>query len=74
MGRNDIVAARLLLERASAGGDPQALDDLARTYDPAVLEKMGLRGIFPADAEKAARLYKEAQQARATAQGDSPSR
>ena len=74
MGRNDIVAARLLLERASAGGDPQALDDLARTYDPAVLEKMGLRGIFPADAEKAARLYKEAQQARATAQGVSPSR
>ncbi|MBX9758520.1 MAG: hypothetical protein K2Y29_07050 [Beijerinckiaceae bacterium] len=74
MARSDIIAARLLLERAAAGGDPQAVEDLARTYDPAVLEKMGLRGIFPGDAQQAARLYKEAQQARTQAQGEASSR
>jgi hypothetical protein len=72
MARSDIIAARLLLERASAGGDAQALEELARTYDPAVLEKMGLGGIISADEQKAARLYKEAQQARASAQNNSP--
>ena len=71
MTRSDIIAARLLLERASAGGDAQALEELARTYDPAVLEKMGLRGIIAADEQKAARLYNEAQQARASAQNNS---
>jgi hypothetical protein len=68
MSRSDIIAARLLLESASAGGDPPALEELGQTYDPAVLERMGLGAIFAGDEQKAASLYNEAQKARASAQ------
>lgn len=72
MSRADINAARLLLQRASMGGDADTLEDLARTYDPAVLERMGLRNIFPGDQQIATKLYAEAQRARLSAQSASP--
>ncbi|HEX2724964.1 MAG TPA: hypothetical protein VHN20_03990, partial [Beijerinckiaceae bacterium] len=40
----DIAGARLLLERAASGNDPNALMALAETYDPAMLSRLGVRG------------------------------
>lgn len=47
LSTGDITSARLLYERAATTGDPQAMMALAQTYDPAVLRKLGARGIRP---------------------------
>jgi hypothetical protein len=41
----DFAAARLILQRAAEAGDPGASLSLAATYDPIVLERLGVRGI-----------------------------
>ena len=43
----DLAAARLVLRRAADDGDAEAAIALAGTYDPAVLEKLGVHGIVP---------------------------
>jgi hypothetical protein len=43
----DIAAARLVLRRAAEAEDARAAMTLAKTYDPAVLEKLGVRGVVP---------------------------
>jgi TPR repeat protein len=55
----DVAAARLLFERAAEAGDRRAALALGATYDPAVLTKLGVRGIAP-DIEKAHQLYRKA--------------
>jgi hypothetical protein len=58
--QGDIVAARLLLERAGSGSDGAALFALAETYDPNVLARLGVRGGVTADPERARLLYQQA--------------
>jgi TPR repeat protein len=55
----DIAGARLLLERAASGNDPNALMALAETYDPAMLTRLGVRGP-KGDLAKARELYERA--------------
>jgi hypothetical protein len=43
----DLAAARLVLRRAAEAGDAHAAMTLAGTYDPAILEKLGVLGIVP---------------------------
>src|SRR5262249_11626470 len=43
----DLASARLVLQRAAEAGDPQAALMLAGTYDPIVLEKIGVQGFAP---------------------------
>jgi TPR repeat protein len=43
----DLAAARLVLRRAAAAGDARAAMTLAQTYDPAILEKLGVHGVVP---------------------------
>ena len=43
----DIAAARLVLRRAANAGDAHAAMALAGTYDPVVLEKLGVHGFVP---------------------------
>lgn len=43
----DIAAARLVLRRAAEAGDAHAAMTLGGTYDPAVLEKIGVHGVVP---------------------------
>jgi hypothetical protein len=43
----DVAAARLVLRRAADAGDARAAMTLAETYDPAVLEKLGVHGVVP---------------------------
>ena len=43
----DLAAARLVLRRAADAGDARAAMTLAETYDPAILEKMGVHGVVP---------------------------
>ena len=43
----DIAAARLVLRRAAEGGDARSAMTLAETYDPAILEKLGVHGVVP---------------------------
>jgi TPR repeat protein len=43
----DIAAARLPLRRAAEAGDARSALMLARTYDPALLEKLGAYGLAP---------------------------
>jgi hypothetical protein len=55
----DIVAARLLLERAASAQDANAALLLARTYDPAVLGVRDTRSVA-ADAQMARNWYRKA--------------
>jgi tetratricopeptide (TPR) repeat protein len=64
LSRGDIVAARLVYERAAAGGDRAATTGVAKTYDPAFLTQAGARGLR-ADPAQAAHWY-----AKAAAAGD----
>jgi hypothetical protein len=57
--QGDIAGARLVLARASSGGDPRATFALAETYDPTVLAAWKARGI-KGDPERAKALYREA--------------
>ena len=43
----DVAAARLVLRRAAEAGDAHAAMMLAGTYDPTVLEKLGVHGVVP---------------------------
>jgi TPR repeat protein len=43
----DLAAARLMLQRAAEAGDARAALALAGTYDPNVLEQLGVRGFAP---------------------------
>jgi hypothetical protein len=43
----DLASARLMLRRAAEAGDPRAALMLAATYDPIVLEKVGIQGFAP---------------------------
>jgi hypothetical protein len=55
----DFAAARLILQRAAEAGDPRASLSLAATYDPIVLERLGVRGIS-ADIAMARTWYEKA--------------
>ena len=57
----DLAAARLVLQRAAEGGDPQATMTLAGTYDPIVLEKLGVQG-FASDIALARTWYERAKE------------
>jgi TPR repeat protein len=57
----DIAAARLVLHRAADAGDARSAMALAETYDPAILEKLGVHGVVP-DLAKARGWYEKAKQ------------
>jgi TPR repeat protein len=59
IGIGDIVAARLLLERAAQAQDAGAALLMAQTYDPAVLGKPDARTITP-DPDMARSWYQRA--------------
>ena len=67
MGNGDIVAARLMFQRAAEAGDAPGALALAETYDPAVLEKMGTKGAIKADIAQAQRWYAKAKDLGSTA-------
>jgi hypothetical protein len=55
----DLAAARLVLRHAADDGNAQAAMTLAGTYDPAVLEKLGVHGFVP-DVAMARSWYEKA--------------
>jgi TPR repeat protein len=61
----DLAAARLVLRRAADAGDARSAMTLAETYDPAILEKLGVHGVVP-DLAKARGWYEKAKQFGAT--------
>jgi hypothetical protein len=56
----DIAAARLVLQRVADDGDAQAAVTLAETYDPAILDRLGVHGTVP-DIALARKWYEAAQ-------------
>jgi TPR repeat protein len=65
MASGDLAAARLVLRRAADAGDARAAMTLAETYDPAILEKLGVHGVVP-DLARARGWYEKAKQFGAT--------
>jgi cell division protein FtsB len=61
----DVAAARLVLRRAADAGDARAAMTLAGTYDPAILEKLGVHGVAP-DLAMARGWYEKAKKFGAT--------
>jgi hypothetical protein len=61
----DIAAGRLVLRRPANDGDAQAAIAMAGTYDPAVLEKLGVHGVV-ADIAIARAWYEKARRFGAT--------
>jgi hypothetical protein len=61
----DLAAARLVLRRPADSGDARAAMTLAETYDPAILEKLGVHGVVP-DLAMARGWYEKAKQFGAT--------
>ena len=59
LGRGDVSAARLLYSRAAAAGSAAAAAAMARTFDPEVLNALGVHGIRP-DAAQAAQWHRRA--------------
>jgi hypothetical protein len=59
LARGDISGARLLFERAAGSGSGEAAIEAGRTYDPAVLAALGVRGIRP-DPSAAIAWYRRA--------------
>lgn len=55
----DLASARLVLQRAAEGGDARAALELAGTYDPNVLEQLGVKGFAP-DVGQALAWYEKA--------------
>lgn len=55
----DVSSARLLYQRAAAGGDGRAATGMGKTYDPLFLSAIGARGI-QADSGAAATWYRRA--------------
>ena len=47
IANGDLAAARLVLRRAANAGDARAAMTLAGTYDPVILEKLGVHGFVP---------------------------
>jgi curved DNA-binding protein CbpA len=47
MAAGNIAAARMMFQPAAEAGEPTAAFALAKTYDPAVLEKLGAKGTTP---------------------------
>jgi hypothetical protein len=69
INRGDLASARLVLQRAAEAGDPQAALLLAGTYDPILLEKVGIQGFardivegFAPDATLARTWYERAKE------------
>jgi hypothetical protein len=61
MAVGDIEAVRAALSRLIEGGNASAAVDLGSTYDPNILDALGVRS-FPADVTKARVWYQMAQQ------------
>lgn len=59
LARGDVSGARLFYSRAAAARSAAAATAMARTFDPAVLNALGVRGIRP-DAAQAAQWYRRA--------------
>jgi hypothetical protein len=57
----DFAAARLVLRRAAEAGDAHAAMTLAETYDPVILERLGVHGFVP-DVAMARGWYEKAKQ------------
>ena len=57
----DLAAARLVLRRAAEAGDARAAMMLAGTYNPSILEKLGVHGVVP-DLAMARSWYEKARQ------------
>jgi TPR repeat protein len=55
----DVVTARVLFQRAAEAGDAKAALSMGATFDPALLAKMGVRGIAP-DVARARSWYEKA--------------
>jgi hypothetical protein len=55
----DLAAARLVLQHVADAGDARAAMTLAGTYDPVILEKLGVHGFVP-DIAKARVWYEKA--------------
>jgi len=55
----DVASARLLYRRAAESGDARAATQLAKTYDPLFLTKIGAWGM-PTDTATAAKWYRRA--------------
>ena len=58
----DIASARLFYERAADAGDGPAAFRLGATFDPAFLDRAGMRGSIRADPEQAASWYRRARE------------
>jgi hypothetical protein len=56
----DVVTARMIFQRVAEAGDATAALELAATYDPTVLAKLGVMGMG-ADVEKARAWYRTAE-------------
>jgi len=65
--RGDIASARLFYQEAANTGSVQAMVAVGKTYDPIILNQLGIRGFRP-DPVKAAEWYLRANKA-----GDSES-
>jgi TPR repeat protein len=59
IANGDLAAARLVLRRAANAGDARAAMTLAGTYDPVILEKLGVHGFVP-DVAMARAWYEKA--------------
>ncbi|MGE0212777.1 MAG: hypothetical protein AB7S41_13865 [Parvibaculaceae bacterium] len=57
--QGEIASARRFFERAAELGEPKALVQLARTYDPVVLKELKVVGLKP-EPDKAVELYERA--------------
>jgi TPR repeat protein len=57
----DLVTARLVLRRAAEAGNADGALALGMTYDPAMLEKIGVRGLV-ADIDQARAWYEKARE------------
>src|SRR5436190_4640281 len=60
MSTGDVVTARIIFQRVAEAGDAAAALELAATYDPTVLAKLGVMGMG-ADVEKARSWYRTAE-------------
>jgi len=61
LARKDISAARKFYEYAANAGSARAATTLAKTYDAAFIDQLGVVGLLP-DAALAARWYRRAEE------------
>jgi TPR repeat protein len=62
MANGDIVAARMMFQRAAQAGDAAGAFALAETYDPMVLSTLRLRGGITPDVALARSWYERARE------------